>query len=121
MFFTEVGWNDGNIGEEAFLANLRAMFEAVETMPYVETVNIFKMYDNGTLNNWDGAGYQYWGLFHDADPTHVYPQCSRSPDAININANGNCITGAPKRSAYVYQELAGGGGDLTLLMKEGTA
>lgn len=121
VFFTEIGWNDGNIGEETFLSNLRAMFGAVSQMPYVETVNLFKMYDNGTLNNWDGAGYQYWGFFHDADPTHVYPQCTKSPDAINIDGNGNCITGAPKRSAYVYQELAGGSGDLTLLMKEGTA
>ncbi|MGN1077286.1 MAG: hypothetical protein ACI4ST_02105 [Candidatus Gallimonas sp.] len=119
VFFTEIGWNDDSVGGESVsIRYLEEMYEAVASMPYVETVNVFKLYDNGTLNNWDGPYYQYWGLFHDADPAHVYVPCSKTTDGINIGADGYCITGAPKNKAYAYQRLAGGSGSLDLMTEK---
>jgi len=120
VFFTEIGWNDDLVGGESkAIEYMTNVYEAAKTMPYVETINLFKMYDNGTLHNWDGEYYQYWGLFHDADPAHVYVPSSKTANGLNIDAQGNCITGAPKNRAYAYQRLAGGTGDLELLMKGG--
>lgn len=120
VFFTELGWNDDNVGgESTAISCMEQAYEAVKSMPYVETVNLFKLYDNGTLNNWDGPYYQYWGLFHDADPAHVYVPSSKTEDGINIGADGYCITGAPKNRAYAYQKFAGGSGSLEILMNGG--
>lgn len=119
VYFTEIGWNDDSVGgESAAIDFMEQMYAAVASMPYVETVNIFKLYDNGTLNNWDGPYYQYWGLFHDADPLHVYVPSLKTTDGINVGADGNCITGAPKNKAYAYQKLAGGSGSLDLMKGE---
>ena len=118
VFFTEIGWNDDMIGGEQISMNfLEEMYEACKSMPYVETVQLFKLYDNGTKNNWDGPNFLYFGLVHDPDPAHVYTQCEKSKDAINIGENGVCITGAPKQKAYLYQALAGGSGSLDVLWK----
>lgn len=117
VFFTEFGWNDDTVGgEQVAIGYLEELYDALSTMPYVETANLFKLYDNGTKNNWDGPNYLYYGLVHDPDPAHVYTPFAGSMDAINIDENGYCITGAPKNKAYAYQRLAGGSGSLELLM-----
>lgn len=119
VFFTEIGWNDDAIGGEAVSVDFtEQMYDALKSMPYVETANLFKLYDNGTKNNWDGPSYLYFGLFHDPDPAHVYTPCESSTEAINIDENGYCIPGAPKNRAYEYQRLAGGSGNLGLLAEK---
>ena len=96
---------------------MKLTYEAIKEMPYVETANIFKLYDTGKLNNWDGNYYQYFGLIHDPDVTRHYPPLEGDNKAIFIDENGYCIPGAPKRKAYLYQELAGGQGSLEILIK----
>lgn len=119
VFFTEIGWNDGTIGgEQNAIRFMEEMFDAVKQMPYVETVQLFKLYDNGTQNNWDGEGFLYYGLVQDPDPAHRYTPYERSTDRINIGTDGYCINGAPKNKAYAYQRLAGGEGSLDVLWKE---
>lgn len=117
VFFTELGWNDDTIGgEDVSIEYLTLTYEALRQMPYVETANLFKLYDNGTKNNWDGPNFLYFGLVHDPDPLHVYTPIEGDEEAINIDASGICIPGAPKRKAYVFQELANGSGDLEILV-----
>lgn len=118
VFFTEIGWDDNRVGgEEVSIRYLEEMFEAVKQMPYVETVQPFKLYDNGTTNNWDGPGYLYFGFIQDPDPLHIYTPCPKTQSAGAVGEDGNCINGAPKQKAYVYQRLAGGSGPLDLLVK----
>ena len=117
VFFTEFGWNDEMVGgEDNAIEFMKLTYEAIKEMPYVETANIFKLYDTGKKNNWDGNNYQYFGLIHDPDTTRQYPPLEGDEKAIYIDENGNCIPGAPKRKAYVYQELSGGTGSLEILM-----
>ena len=119
VFFTEFGWNDEVVGgEDNAMTFMRLTYEAIKEMPYVETANIFKLYDTGKLNNWDGNNYQYFGLIHDPDVSRHYPPLTGDTEAIYIDDNGYCIPGAPKRKAYLYQELSGGEGDLLILVDE---
>ena len=116
VFFTEFGWNDEKVGgEDNAMQFMKLTYEAIKEMPYVETANIFKLYDTGKLNNWDGYNYQYFGLIHDPDVSRHYPPLEGDDRAIFIDENGYCIPGAPKRKAYLYQELAGGSGSLEIL------
>lgn len=119
VFFTEFGWNDDTIGgEDVSMQYMRLTYEALKEMPYVETANLFKLYDNGTKNNWDGNNFLYYGLIHDPDPLHPYIPLEGDDQAIFIDESGYCIPGAPKRKAYLYQELAGGKGSLEILIPE---
>lgn len=118
VFFTEVGFADFYRGEETVAQSITNMFHAISTrMPYVETVNIFKMYDVATLS-WGGNvsqdnGYSRYGLFYDPDPSRVY---YRIDEENPLNTTGEqCVPGAPKPSAYAFQTAAGGNGDLTLM------
>ena len=119
VFFTEIGWNDKWMGgEQKAISAMTLMFEAVETMPYVETVNIFKLYDVGKKGNWDDYDETRFGLIHDPNPTRVYYKLDIETESINIAEDGRCINGAPKNKAYVYQRLAGGTGSLEVLMNK---
>ena len=73
-------------------------------MPYVKTVNYFKMFDVAK-KTWTGRFSRY-GLFYDSG-NNVYAQ-----------AVGDTVTplknGAPKLTAYTFQQLAGGKGTLEL-------
>jgi len=116
VFFTEFGWNDEKVGgEETSMQFMKLTYEAIKEMPYVETANIFKLFDTGKLNNWDGANYQYFGLIHDPDVSRNYPPIEGN---TNFVLNGRCIPGAPKQKAYLYQQLSGGVGDLSILIPE---
>ncbi len=117
VFFTEIGWNDDSIGgEDKSIEFMEQMYDALKSMPYVETANIFKLYDTGKKNNWDGPNYLYFGLVHDPDPTRAYTPCEKTSDPLNIDEKGYCINGAPKNKAYSYQKIAGGSGSLNVLV-----
>ena len=119
VFFTEIGWNDTNInGEQNAVKYMEEMFDACKQFPWLETVNIFKLYDVGKLNNWDSAYEVRFGLVHDPDYTRTYYKLSIETESINIAADGRCIPGAPKNKAYAYQRLAGGTGSLEVLMNK---
>jgi len=97
--------------------SIRRMYHAAKTaMPYVETINYFKLYDIAT-KAWAGAdgdnGMERYGLFHDPDPKRPYYMLSSSNPSSHTQEL--CIPGAPKETAYVFQELAGGKGLLTLM------
>lgn len=117
VFFTEIGWNDATIGgEQVAIDYMTQMFSAIESMPYVETVNIFKLYDVGKKDNWDSYDEVRFGLIHDPNYTRTYYKLPSETQSINIAEDGRCIPGAPKNKAYAYQRLAGGSGDLNLLV-----
>ena len=85
-------------------------------MPYVETLNYFKLYDIAT-NAWAGAsgdnGMERYGLFYDFNPEREYYELSTKNPFTHTDKK--CVPGAPKNTAYVFQELAGGKGLLTLM------
>ncbi len=119
VLFTEIGWNDEwSLGEDLVNDFMGQMLEACATFPWLESVMPFKLYDDGTLGNWDGEGYIYFGFFRDADPTHKYTPWKGEKNPSAIDENGFCIPGAPKRRANVFQRVAKGEGDLEILMKE---
>ena len=119
VFFTEIGWNDTSMGgEQRAISAMTQMYEAVKTMPYVETVNIFKLYDVGKKNNWDSVDEVRFGLVHDPDTSRTYYKLDIEKNSINIAEDGRCIPGAPKNKAYEYQRLAGGTGSLEVLMSK---
>jgi len=118
VFLTEIGFNDVGKGEEATTFAIGDMYTVIaEKMPYVETVNYFKLYDIGTRSAWGGEGdYGRYGLFYDPDPTHSYVKLDatyRTPEEGGELA----VNGAPKSKAYKFQELAGGSGSLSILVK----
>lgn len=56
MFITEVGYSEAGKGADGAAANVIALMKAVEErMPYVETVNIFRMFDNADTD-WAAHG-----------------------------------------------------------------
>ena len=120
VFFTEIGWNDTACnGEQNAIKYMEEMFDACKQLPWLETVNVFKLYDVGKLNNWDSAYEVRFGLVHDPDYTRTYYKLASETQSINIAADGRCIPGAPKNKAYAFQRLARGSGDLEVLMKKG--
>lgn len=118
VFLTEVGFTDYTRGEEVVAQSVTNLFHAVATrMPYVETVNIFKLYDVATLT-WGGVaeidgGFSRYGLFYDPDPARVYYKIDASRPTKTTDEQ--CVPGAPKLTAYAFQAAAGGSGDLTLM------
>ena len=75
-----------------------------------------KLYDIATAA-WAGAegdnGMERYGLFYDPDPKRPYYMLDS--DNPTSHTGELCISGAPKETAYVFQELAGGKGLLTLM------
>lgn len=117
VFISEVGFTDLTRGEETVAESLKRMFRAVsERMPYVETIDIFKLYDTAT-SSWDGSqmdnGISRYGFFYDPDPARVYYKLD--PENPVKTTDELCVPGAPKLTAYAFQELAGGSGSLTLM------
>lgn len=108
VFITEVGYSDTKKTEEIAAANVIALLNAVkEHMPYVETVNIFRMFDNAATNWAAGTdGVSRYGFFTDPDPARSY---------LNMAGTRTVIAGEPKPLAEAYQKAAGGNGDLNLL------
>ena len=117
VYITEVGFSEYGRGQEVVGESIRRMFHAISTaMPYVETLNYFKLYDIAT-NAWAGAsgdnGMERYGLFYDFNPERPYYMLNTSKPSTHTDTL--CVPGAPKSYAYLFQELAGGKGDLTLM------
>ncbi len=117
VFITEVGFTDFTRGEQTVAQSITNLFHACATrMPYVETVNIFKMYDVAT-ENWGGSeqdgGMSRYGFFYDPDPARAYYKID--DDNPTKTTSEKCTPGGPKASAYAFQKAAGGSGDLTLM------
>lgn len=108
VFITEVGYSDTGKGEETAAANVIAMLTAIrDRMPYVETVNVFRLFDNAATT-WAAGhdGVSRYGFFYDPDPARSYK---------DVTQTETVTPGAPKILAYEYQKLAGGSGSLDLL------
>ncbi len=120
VFLTEVGFNDIGKGEAVTTKALEDMFKAIkQKMPYVETLNYFKIFDDGTRDAWGGRGdYIRFGLFYDPDPSRTYVKLDEVTHLTPESGGTLAINGAPKSKAYKFQELAGGSGSLELLIKE---
>ncbi len=120
VFLTEIGFNDIGKGEEVTTKALEDMFVSIENrMPYVETLNYFKLFDDGTRNAWGGNGdYIRFGMFYDPDPSRTYVKLDETTHLTPESGGEVVVNGAPKSKAYKFQELAGGSGSLELLIKE---
>lgn len=107
VFITEVGYSDTGKGSYGAAANVIAMMNAVKKyMPYVETVNIFRMFDNANTP-WAAHGnVSRFGFFADPNPARVYNDSS---------GTRQMIAGEAKELAALYQKAAGGTGALNLL------
>ena len=109
VFFTEMGFNDEGAGEKKAAERMRSFFEAAAKLPFLETVNYYKLYDVGQKDCFEGNGtYSRFGLFYDPDENRAYP----TPAGIPAR------NGAPKDKAFVFQDLAKGAGRLDLLLEK---
>ena len=107
VFITEVGYSEAGKGADGAAANVIALMKAVEErMPYVETVNIFRMFDNADTD-WAAHGnVSRFGFFADPNPDRAY---------MDSYGTRQMIAGEAKDLAVLYQKAAGGTGDLNLL------
>ncbi len=97
VFFTELGWEGSVVGEQNAEANVEAVYREIQKeLPFVEAAHYFSMFDRVEANG-------DFGLFN--DPNRLHP------------VNTSYVAGAPKNRAYVFQRLAGGSGDLTLMQE----
>lgn len=117
VFISEVGFSEFGRGQATVAQSIKNMYEAVaSSMPYVETVNYFKLYDIAT-NAWAGSpgdnGMERYGLFYDFNPKREYYMLDVENPAVHTGEK--CEAGAPKQTAYAFQQLAGGKGLLTLM------
>ena len=117
VFITEVGFSEFGRGQKIVSESITNMYTAIaSSMPYVETLNYFKLYDIAT-EAWAGApadnGMERYGLFYDFNHAREYYQLD--PDAPSTHTDKLCVAGAPKDTAYTFQQLAGGKGLLTLM------
>ena len=118
VFITEVGFSEYARGQQVVGESIRRMYTAAaERMPYVETINLFKLYDIAAEDTWAGAagdnGMERYGLFHDFNPERAYYMLDSADPTKRTDEL--CVPGAPKAYAYVFQELAKGKGLLTLM------
>ncbi len=105
VFFTAVGWSDISTGEKAKLANIEALYTLAKTeLKFVESIFLFRPFDYSNAT-WASVKEKTFGLFN--DPTDVMPGKTAE----------EYVLGAPKEAAYLYQRLAGGTGDLTIMQK----
>lgn len=100
VFLTEMGWSEYALSIDVIDRHIRDLFAAIEeSLPFIESVHYFRMYDNW-LSTWGSPAERQFGLF--TDPTDHGPN--------HVNA----VLASPKILAYTFQELAGGVGSLTL-------
>jgi hypothetical protein len=104
VFLTEAGFTDGGgvATMDQVKAYIASMYETcLADLPYVESLHYYRPFD--AYDEMGGAGTYYgYGLF--TDPLS--------------HANGANVTlGAPKASAYAYQDIAGGSGSLKMMQE----
>ena len=105
VIFSEIGFSNTTYKESVAAKYVTALFEVVATMPYVECVHYYKMFDYADpLKYWTKTISRY-GLFYDPDPSRQY---TNNENDLIVEA------GAPKPAAYAFQQAAGGTGELNL-------
>lgn len=101
VYFTELGnWSKTQNGEVA-AQYIKEVYETTkESLPFVESIHYYRAFDNIVDNN------NRSGIFVDPNPNR---------EDINKDTGKRANPGAPKKSAYAYQEMTGGSGSLDLL------
>ena len=101
VFLTEFGFSEGagfTVSEQA--TYLRDVYDAVlNDLYYVESLHYFRMYDN-YASTWGSDAEKTFGLYYD-------PTMYKEADGVKIKEFAE-----PKETAFVYQDLAGGTGNL---------
>lgn len=95
VYFTELGYSDLGIPERDVKGAqiLKDMYTVVqEQMPFVQTVNWFRMFDDANAINWGAESEMYNGLFYERG-----------------KENGFSL----KEKGKAYYEIAGGTGDMS--------
>lgn len=102
VFFTEFGFSE-NAGypladQEKYI---KEVYEICKNdLKYVESVHYFRMYDE-YASTWGSDAEKTFGLFYD-------------PVTKKTNSEKTVYLAEPKTTAYIYQEMAGGKGDLNV-------
>ncbi len=106
VFFTEMGWSEGDVPTEEIGNNIRSTYGIIkESLDFVESACYFTMTDN-LSSSWSATREKYFGMFYDPTPT---------TSSIEWAQDGY-VKGGAKPYALIYQELAGGTGSLDLLL-----
>ncbi len=102
VFFTEFGWSDARSSAETINFGIMATYSRIKKdLPFVEAAHYFRLFDR--IAHVKNDIEKRFGLFND-------------PNTADINSD-NYLLGAPKAFALLYQQLAGGSGDLTIFQK----
>ncbi len=105
VFFTEFGWSDLETSAAAKQTALELVYTKIqEELPFVEAAHYFRMFDR-SAQTFGSTKEKKFGIFN--DPLNL--MIGQKPDVY--------LLGAPKEIAYLYQRLAGGTGDLTIMQK----
>lgn len=99
VFITEFGFSEANASIEKINEYLPLAYEVFEELPFIESVHYFRMYDN-LKSTWGTSAEKTFGLFTD-------------PLTHGVDGS-NPVLCKPKITAYTFQSLAGGEGDLTV-------
>lgn len=124
VFFTEIGWSDkmvvqtlpGKTVQETIAVWLTDMYQTVkERMPYVESVQVFRAFNDVRDYNWAGeSSMGAYGLFYDAN-WEIFKGSEENLRETDP-ATGKCVVpGTPKPAAVAYQQMTGATGSLNLL------
>ncbi|MCQ2793461.1 MAG: hypothetical protein MJ221_03505 [Bacilli bacterium] len=102
VFFTEVGFSEnGGVKLSDQEKYIKDMYDACKNdLPYVESVHYFRMYDE-YASTWGSDAEKTFGLFYD-------------PVSEKVTEGEKVSLAQPKVTAKVYQECAGGTGDLNI-------
>lgn len=102
VFFTEVGFSENTgVKIEDQCKYIKDMYDVCKNeLPYVESVHYFRMYDE-YASTWGSDAEKTFGLFYD-------------PISEKVGGDKKVLLAEPKETAKVYQECAGGTGDLNV-------
>ena len=101
VYFTELGNWEATQSEDKAVECIKEVYKATgERLPFVESIHYYRAFDNIIDNNCQG------GIFRDPNP-------ERQDIVKSTGERAN--PGSPKKTAYAYQEMAGGSGSLDLL------
>ena len=101
VYFTELGNWDSTQSEAKAVECIKDVYKATaERLPFVESIHYYRAFDNIADNNCQG------GIFRDPNPDR---------QDVNKSTGKRENPGSPKKTAYAYQEMAGGSGSLDVL------
>ncbi len=102
VYFTELGGWDMKLNQEQAAKYVTTLYtEVAQQLPFVESMHYFRAFNNIVDKN------NQWGMFTDPNPNRM-----DMTNGVRLNP------GAPKLSAYAYQQAAGSSGSLELVMTE---